>query len=345
VQGIYNADARALIADWIGQHDTGDTVYHLHNWHKYLSPSAFAALRGVSQRLIMSAHDYFLVCPNGGYYHYPVQKICGLTPLGAQCLLASCDKRHYAHKLWRVARHAMRASLFSLRDTPATIVAVHEAMIPYLERGGVSRSSIRIVRNPVTPWCSERVPAERNRDIFFVGRVEVDKGVDVLARVARKIGARLQIAGDGPLMQELRSKNPEAVMLGRLARNELAHVMTKARILVVPTRWPETFGLVAVEGLMSGIPVIASDSVPFAGDIVSGGFGRTYYASDEEALAKEIASLMHDDAIVLRMSQRGFLEGRKLAPTPDEWCENLLALYEEKIAAAHDRGAVAQAAG
>lgn len=333
-RGLYSSKARAFLDRWIDTHDSPQTVYHLHNWHKILSPSIFSSLKRVAQRLFISPHDYFLVCPNGNFYHYSKEQICTFTPMSLQCVLSHCDKRNYGHKLWRVARHAVRNSLFDIHDSPATVLAVHESMTPQLERGGVGRSAIRVLRNPVTPWSDCRVVAERNREIFFVGRLELDKGIDILARVARKIGAPLRIIGDGPLRKTLQADYPEVQFLGQKSKADLSQIITHARAIVVPTRCPETFGLVSLEGLMSGIPAIVSKSAPFSEDIVRLGFGLSFDVRDESALSGQISLLMKNDAIVQDMSQRAYAGARSLAPDADEWCDSLLRLYEEKISIA-----------
>jgi glycosyltransferase involved in cell wall biosynthesis len=336
LRGLYCAKARRFLDEWIERHDTPRTVYHLHNWHKVLSASAFASLRKVGSRLVHTTHDYFLVCPNGGYFHFADEHLCDLTPMSTRCLLSSCDKRNYGHKLWRVARQAVRSAVFNLGHTRATILAVHEGMIPHLERGGVRPGSIKVVRNPVIPWRTSRVPAEHNRDVFFVGRLERDKGVDVLAKAARQAGVSLKVIGDGPLREPLQAAYPEFEFFGRRSKDEIARLVGSARILVAPTLWRETFGLVALEALMSGIPVIVSTSAPMSEDILLLNVGRACPAADVDILAKEIAALMADDEAVADISERGFRHGRQLAPTPDEWCGELIELYETKLAKATD---------
>ncbi len=197
MRGLYARKTAQLLQAWIDAHDTPGTVYHLHNWHKVLSPAAFVPLRQVAARLVLSAHDYFLACPNGGYYHYPKGKACDLEPLGLRCVASACDKRNYAHKLWRVARGTLREMLFSFRNTPATVLAVHDGMIPLLERGGIGRHCIEVLRNPVTPWRSSRVAAEQNQTFLFVGRLEEDKGVTLLAQAARRAGGVERRGGGG----------------------------------------------------------------------------------------------------------------------------------------------------
>lgn len=331
LRGLFNANTRTALAEWIAANDTPATVYHLHNWHKALSPSIFLALRPVAQRLFMTAHDYFLACPNGGYMHYPHNEPCGLSPMGAGCLLSACDRRHYVHKLWRVARHAMRERFFDLGETRATVIAVHEAMRPYLLRGGIAESAIRVLRNPATPWRTTRVAAERNREVFFVGRLELDKGVDLLAQAAKRAGVPLSIVGHGPLKAALTRDHPEARLLGWRPREEVAELISRARFLVLPTRWPETFGLVALEALMSGVPVVISQLDLIAPEIVAQGFAQACDPYDAAGLAGVIGELARDDAAIANMSRRAFAEARSLAPTPEMWRDDLLALYEEAV--------------
>ena len=254
LRGLYDTGTRDAVSGWIGVHDTPGTVYHLHNWHKVLSPSVFRALRPIASRLLISAHDYFLVCPNGGYFRYPQQSVCEFVPGSARCLSTNCDRRHYGHKLWRAARHELRRFLFDLTDTLADILVVHDGMVPHLMRAGVPRQRLRVVRNPVLPWRSARVPAEGNRDVLYVGRVEADKGVDLLARAARRAGVRLRIAGAGSLEATIRRENPAAELLGWRSREQVAQLASDARMVVIPTRCRETFGLVGIEALLSGIP-------------------------------------------------------------------------------------------
>jgi glycosyltransferase involved in cell wall biosynthesis len=326
-RGLFDPVTNAALASWITANDTPRTVYHLHNWHKALSPSIFVGLRQVAPRLVISAHDYFLACPNGAYFHYPRQRECLLTPNGAACVATACDRRNYGHKLWRVARHGLRHRLFDLTDSEAMVVAVHESMLPLLTRGPISAGRIRVIRNPVTAWRDTRVPAETNREIFFIGRLDGDKGAHLLARAAQHVGARLHLIGDGPLATEIVRDCPSAELLGWRSRDEIAELIGGARIVVSPTLNREPFGLVALEALMSGIPVIVARSSPFAVEIADSQYGLACDPHDGSALAAAIDTLLRDDALVRRMSCRAFAEARRLAPTPTQWCDDLLTLY------------------
>ena len=331
LRGLYDRNTRRSLEQWIRANDSPHTIYHLHNWHKVLSPSAFAALKPVCNRLVISTHDYFLVCPNGGQFNYARHCGCELRPMSSGCVLTQCDRRNYVHKLWRVARSAMRDVLFDLAKLEATILAVHEGMVPYLVRGGIPRHLIRVLRNPVIPWCKDRVTAERNRQVLFVGRLERDKGVDLLAEAARRAGAILTVVGDGPLRGELSVQYPEVKFLGHRHPREITAIAREARILVSPSRWRETFGLTTLEALTSGIPVVVSQFALIAREVSEHGFGLACNPYDQDALAATLATLLRDDEMVAAMSRRAFLAAAQLATTPEEWGDELLALYAERL--------------
>jgi glycosyltransferase involved in cell wall biosynthesis len=340
MRGLFDPTTRTALDRWIETNDTPRTVYHLHNWHKVLSPSVFLALRRVASRLVMSAHDYFLACPNGGYFVYPQRRECELVPNGVRCIATACDQRNYGHKLWRVARHALRHRLFDLTRSDALIIALHEAMLPLLARGPIARGSIAVIRNPVMPWRTARVAAEDNRDVFFVGRLDYDKGADLLARATHRAGVRLRLIGDGPLAETIARQYPNAELLGWRTREEVAELIGEARLVVSPTRNRETFGLTAIEALTSGIPVIVSRWSPLAEEIIGGEFGFACDPHDESALSAMIARLAADDRLIHEISCRAFAQAKRLAPTPAEWCDQLLALYGRRLSdSAASRGA------
>ncbi len=330
-RGLFNADARRFIDQWISENDTPRTVYHLHNWHKVLSPAIFMSLRSVSSRLVMTAHDYFLVCPNGGQFDYPQGAVCERVPMSGACLSTNCDRRHYAHKLWRVARQLVRLRAINFKQSSATVIAVHEGMHPYLTRGGIPKSRIATLRNPVTPWLSERLQAEHNREVFYIGRLEKDKGVDVVAAAARKAGLPMCVIGDGPLRKELADDHPHARLLGWRSPKDIAGLIKTARVLVVATRWRETFGLVTLEAIMSGLPVVVSRHALIAPEVAALGCAESCDPDRPDAMAGILSRLSQDDQTIQRMSEAGFRQRHQLAPTPTSWCESLIALYQRQL--------------
>lgn len=329
-RGLYNPRTTAVVEDWIARNDTPRTIYHVHTWTKILSPSLFRSLRSVNERLIVSAHDFFLVCPNGGYVFYNSGKVCLLQPMSIACVTSNCDRRSYPQKLWRVARQAVRCALLQLDRRPPLVLAVHDNMREGLERGGIPKTSIRVLRNPVRAFSTSRVAAERNDEVFFIGRLNAEKGADLVAAAAMRAGVNLRIIGDGPMLAALKERYPKVRFEGRGSFEDISRMIASARVLVVPSRYPEPFGLVVAEAMWSGIPVILSETAMIADEVVMREAGIACDISAGGVLESAIRRVFDDNAATERMSKNAFA-ARDLANTYAEWSEQLIAIYEDRL--------------
>ena len=208
ISGIYNSAADRLLTRWIDENDGPEIVYHVHGWSKILSPAIFRALQPVAARTVLHAHDFFLACPNGGFYDYRQGQPCPRTPLSIDCITTDCDKRSYSQKLWRVMRQQALKILASRQFSETPIAMIHEGMADYFMRSGIHASRLRVLRNPVERLVDERVEVERNSLFYFIGRVETEKGVWDAAAACRQAEVSLRIIGDGPEQPALRSDLP-----------------------------------------------------------------------------------------------------------------------------------------
>jgi glycosyltransferase involved in cell wall biosynthesis len=339
VQGWWNRAAWRLVRGWIATHDTPATVYHLHGWSQILSPSVLAALAPVRHRLVISAHDFFLVCPTGAYADFPGGAPCTRVPLGAACMMAACDRRGRLHKAWRIGRGAIQRAAMPLHQCPQ-VLAIHPAMHAGLQRGGIPAAAIRVLPNPVVPWSASRIAAEANRAVLFVGRIEATKGADLALAAARAAAVPMLVVGDGALAERLRAEHPEAQFAGRLDPGQIIALARRARLLVMPSRYPEPFGLVAIEALRSGIPVVLPPSALLADDIVRIGAGVTVEPRDTGGFAQVLRRLGEDDAAVAAMSHAGFDRGATLALDPESWLDRLIDVFADRLG--HDATARAR---
>ncbi|MFC0205258.1 glycosyltransferase family 4 protein [Novosphingobium soli] len=340
VSGLWNRAAHAMVRDWIAVHDTPATAYHLHGWSQILSPAVFAALAPVRERLVVSAHDFFLACPNGAFASLRSGEPCPRTPLSAACLAAPCDRDGAAHKLWRAARHAVQRRAYRPGASPP-VLAIHAGMGDRLVRGGVSRDAIRVLPNPVEPFAPARIAAERNRQVLFVGRLEASKGADLAAAAAFRAGAPLTVVGEGPLAAEVRRLHPQARLAGRCDPAEIRRLAADARLLVMPSRYPEPFGLVALEAAWSGLPVILAPTALLAPDLVAVGAGLAVDPRDTAAFAAAIRDLGRDDGAVRAMSEAAFGGTRTLGLTPFAWIARLEEILAGCVANARRSGPAA----
>ncbi|TQS92814.1 glycosyltransferase family 1 protein [Arthrobacter sp. TS-15] len=175
---------------------------------------------------------------------------------------------------------------------------------------------VDVIGNGVDPGIWNTQP-HLGEDVLFLGRLEYGhKGLDLLleawAIACEQVEGNLLIAGTGPDEERLRTSIQQAGlsdrvrMLGWLSGDKKFQALSHARLLVVPSRH-ETFGLVAIDALAAGTPVIAFD-IPCLKEIVPPGTGWIVEAFDVKALGEEIAR---------RYSQAGLAhvaeQGRKFA--------------------------------
>lgn len=115
-----------------------------------------------------------------------------------------------------------------------------------------------------------RPDVQRDRDLLFVGRLVSDKGIDLLIEALCRLTSEhlkptLTIIGSGAEETALRNRVTELGLdrqvdfAGSLRGEALAKDMNKHQIMVVPSRWQEPFGIVALEGLASGCRIVASN--------------------------------------------------------------------------------------
>lgn len=329
VTGLHNAAAQDMLRRWIAENDTVRTVYHVHGWSKIMSPSVFLALAPVADRSVLHAHDFFLACPNGAFYDYRQQAVCECRPLSLDCAVRNCDKRSYGQKLWRLTRSARLKSVLLNRGAPyGRVLLLHEKMASAFLRSGYPAAMLHPLRNPIVPYCNGRVPAENNRDLFYVGRLEPEKGVEDAVKAASAAGARLTIIGDGPLAPSLANLGDNVRLLGWLGHDEIAARVREARALLMPTRYPEPFGLVAVEASQSGIPVILSDKAYLAEEMAAAGIGIACDTSDIPAFSAAIRRLLDMPGDDIRtISEKAHKRVVRLSTTPEEWRDALVDHY------------------
>ena len=335
IRGLYNPAAAKMLSRWISENDTPRTVYHLHNWAHILSASIFGSLERVSSRTVMHAHDYFLACPNGAFAHYRAGRPCQLAPISAACLSTNCDRRSYAQKLWRVARHEVRRSLWDFDRHQTNILLIHDGMTEPFLRSRIARSQLHVVRNPSVPYADRRIEVENNREFVFIGRVEEEKGVADFLSAARQAGAPARIIGDGSQLRELTERFPEAKFDGWQSRSGIAESIRNARVLVVPSRYPEPFGLVITEALGCGIPVVLPNNALLKAEVTESNIGIACNPRSINELAATIRSLMTDDKKIETMSREAFRLRDVLAVDPTVWVGKILSHYQSLLNPQH----------
>ncbi|WP_163269545.1 glycosyltransferase [Chelativorans alearense] len=315
---------------------SSEAVVHVHGWSQILSPSIFYALARHDVRVMVTTHDFFLTCPNGGYVNYRKGSICGARPLSLPCLISNCDKRNYLHKLWRFGRSVTQRGAGEAFWNRVGVILAHENMGPYLRASPLK--NFLTLRTPAEPLSRNGpVAAWKNERILFLGRMTWEKGVRTLAEALKITETSATLIGRGPLLPEIRQALPHCWVAGWLADDEVARIAAETRYLIMPSRMPEPYGLVTAEALMSGLPVIVSSNALIAQEVAENNAGLVFESGNAQSLAEKIA-LMQSDDLVKRLSLGAFAYGRKIAPTWEEWSRKIIDIYTGKTRFAAQSG-------
>ncbi|MBI4917837.1 MAG: glycosyltransferase family 4 protein [Acidobacteria bacterium] len=222
----------------------------------------------------------------------------------------------------------------------AAVIVNSASVLDELAERGADRGRIHVIPNgvdgtvfrPAADW-----PAD-DGSLLFVGRLVPQKGADVLLRahaalLARDPETRLDIVGDGESELYLRrlthylGTSPAVRFAGWAQGDDLVAAFQRAAVVAIPSRY-EPFGIVALEAMACGRPVVAS-AVGGLAEVVSTRIGALVPAEDHLSLAAALARLLADPA-AREAAGRGAVE----AAAGYNWsriAERTLDVYEQAL--------------
>lgn len=242
-------------------------VAHVHNTWYSMAPSLVRALADVVPAVVMTLHNYRLICPAATMYHH-----------GRRCTdcVGGGPWRAVAHRCYRdsASQSAIAAATAAAWkrsgaiDAVARFVALSEHGRSLFVRAGLPADRIMVRPHGVPDPGPRTVPPSAGGSVLFVGRAVPEKGIgDLLtywAAAPRQLA--LRVLGDGPALDAWRGSPPPGVVLeGAVSPVRVREAMRSARALLVPSRWDEPFGLVAVEAMATGLPVVSTGLGALAG--------------------------------------------------------------------------------
>jgi len=307
-QGIWNKVAYNSFVELLNRFDTNNTIIHIHSWTKALSSSVVRAALDRKIKVVITLHDYFTACPNGGLYNYKNKRICKLTPLSRRCIFCNCDSRYYYHKLWRILRQVIQIHKGLIPKDIKNYIYISETSKKILEERLPSDSNYYFVKNPIDVEKKNPVDVKNNASFIYVGRFSKEKGVLLFAEAARKLNCDAVFIGDGELKEKIKEIYPKAILTGWLNKNGMEEYLNKARVLVFPSLWYETLGMTALEVKSKGIPVIVSDQCVTREIINNEISGLWFKGNNINDLQRKMQIIKDDDKLVEKLGKSAFFE-------------------------------------
>ncbi|HYN03060.1 MAG TPA: glycosyltransferase [Vicinamibacteria bacterium] len=279
-------------------------VVHVHN---LMNPTVleWAASR---PNALLTVQDHRLFCPTRGKWTL-AGEVCRRPMTREVCSSCFEDQAYF-----RGVHALTERRLLAARRLPLTVLSRY--MREELVAAGASPRRVHVV----PPFVHRLDPGAAPSGppcVLFVGRLVEAKGVRDAVAAWRRSGVALPLvmAGTGPLRAELtaqagRGEGPELEAPGWVDRDRLSGLYRRALALLLPSRWQEPFGIVGLEALSFGVPVVAWDS---------GGVGEWHPGpglvpwGDMEGLARAVADAVNRRVTLPPRFDRGETIGRLLA--------------------------------
>ncbi len=266
-------------------------LIHVQNFFPLISPSVYYAAQAENVPVIQTLRNYRLICPNGLFFRdgsvcedclgkfipYPgVVHACYRQDRGATAATAAMLTFHRTIGTWN------RVNLF--------ITLSEFARQKFIAAGFPADKTI-VKPNFVHP--DPGVGGGSGNYALYVGRLSVEKGLDVLISAWERLSTNmpLKIVGEGPLADMVVAATrqmPHVEWLGQRPISEVHELMGEAMLLIFPSKWYETFGRVAVEAFAKGTPVIASNIGAIAELIDLPKNGLCFNPGDPQDLADKV---------------------------------------------------------
>ena len=267
-----------------------------------------AAIAGKAP-VVYNIHNHDPVCTSGQkYFRHPGQE-CG-RPHGLGCV-PNLLVRGCAHSLDpRGLPGSFRRTTRFLDDLRAAdvVVAHSNFMVEELHLNGIQRTVL--VPLFITPIMTPSTPPA-DGPILFAGRITPGKGLGTLLKAATRVDASVEVVGDGWWMSTARrlartqGVEDRVSFRGWLGPGEMEEAFRSSRVVAVPSHWPEPFGLVGLEAMAVGRPVVASDVGGISDWLEHKGNGLKVRAGNSGSLADALAAILSNPDRGARMGRQG----------------------------------------
>ena len=302
---IYSSEARKKLR--LVLEDFQPEVCHLNNFNYQLTPSTLLEIakwkkEGHPCRVIFTAHDYQLVCPN---------HMCNNPNTGENCEkclgghFGNCTKGKCIHgSLAKSAVGTLEAMLWNgcgVYKNIDVMICCSEFLKTKMDCNPLFAGKTLALHNFVDKV--ERKETEKQDYVLYFGRFSREKGIDTLLKVCKALlDIPFVFAGTGPLEGEIAGV-PNIKNVGFQRGQALENLIRQARFSVYPSQWYENCPFSVMESQLYGTPVLGADIGGIPELIEVGKTGELFESGNAAQLEKKIRTLWEDRELTDRYSE------------------------------------------
>ncbi len=291
IKTIYSKQAREKLRQVL-DHFQPD-VCHLNNFNYQLTPSIILEIvkwrkqTGHACRIISTAHDYQLVCPNHMCHNPNTHENCESCLHGRffSCTKGKCIHGSTARSLIGTIEASFWNFLGVYRHID-TIICCSHFMKSKLDTNPIFASKTVVMHNFVT--TEPHPPINKKDYALYFGRYSQEKGIATLLDVCRQLPEiHFVFAGSGPLADILKDI-PNIKNVGFQSGEALQTLIREARFSLYPSEWYENCPFSIMESQMYGTPVLGADIGGIPELIEAGKTGELFESGNAEALRTQL---------------------------------------------------------
>lgn len=326
---IYSIEARKKIR--LVLDDFQPDVVHLNNFNYQLTPSVILEIvkwrknNKKNCKIVFTAHDYNLVCPNHMCRNPNTDENCEKC-LGGHFINCAKGKCIHGSRAKSIIG-TLEGTFWKLNGAYRYIdvmICCSEFMKTKIDTNPVFTSKTIALHNFIDKV--EWKDTKKKEYVLYFGRYSKEKGIETLIEVCKQLpDIPFVFAGSGPLEDQI-NKIDNINNVGFQSGDVLEKLIREARFSVYPSEWYENCPFSVMESQMYGTPVLGADIGGIPELIQQGVTGELFESSNIQKLSGVIKKLWNSDTIINQYSQNC---KKTIFDDIDEYANKLLSIYEE----------------
>ncbi|MCD7796521.1 MAG: glycosyltransferase family 4 protein [Clostridiales bacterium] len=280
---------------------------HLNNFNYQLTPSVILEIRkwekdtGHKVKIIYTAHDYQLICPNHMLYNPDSGEICEKCINGQ---FVNCMKNKCVHSSTMKSAIGMIEAMYwnsnKTYEQIDTVICCSEFMKTKLDTNPIFKNKTVAIHNFMDSSPAQSVG--KGDYVLYFGRFSQEKGIDTLLSVCKSLPDIPFVFAGGGALEEKINKVANIKNVGFKSGDELKELISRARFSIYPSEWYENCPLSVMESISLGTPVICANIGGIPELVSDGENGLLFEPGNVKKLTEAIKNLYYDNDRLSKLS-------------------------------------------
>lgn len=330
---LYSCEAKKNLEELI-QKEKPD-IAHVHNFNFQLTPSILKVLKKHNIPVVWTLHDYKAICPN--YRLFTQGQVCERCKVHKyyNCFTHKCLKNSWGMSFLAMLEMYLHKVILASYDSIAIYIGPSKFLAHKVQDWNLPQKQVKQLYYGLN--LAEFKPTEAvGEGLVYIGRLTEEKGIITLLEALKQLpDINLKIVGSGPQQEEIelfiKSSGLDNVQLvGHKSGQVLRDLISRAKLVVVPSVWYENNPLAVLEAFALAKPVIGSALGGLPELVKDNETGYLFKPGSADDLARNIKNIYYNNDLLLQLGKncRNWVEKDC---DPQKHLEDVLKIYKEVL--------------